>query len=91
MADIARGAHHQHDLHIAGRAPFPPGIPGAGQIDSSLLLPAPMKTPSQRTLSPFLASILVLAVLSLLCVGCQTTKGFGRDVQHVGEKIEGKN
>ena len=35
------------------------------------------------------AGDLAAGTLSLVWSGCQTTKGFGRDVEHVGDKIEG--
>lgn len=44
-----------------------------------------MKSSLQRTT----LLLLVLAFTALIGVGCQTTKGFGRDVEHVGEKIQG--
>ena len=34
----------------------------------------------------FLATLSVLAVLSLVSQGCNTVKGIGKDVQTVGEK-----
>jgi len=33
--------------------------------------------------------VLLLGLLALLFAGCQTTKGFGRDVERAGEKIQG--
>jgi predicted small secreted protein len=38
-----------------------------------------------------LALVLIAAAfLGLLTTGCQTTEGFGRDVENLGEKIEEK-
>jgi len=31
-----------------------------------------------------------MGFIALVATGCQTAKGFGRDVEHVGEKIQGK-
>ncbi len=44
-----------------------------------------MKTSLKRWL--LLAS--AMGFIALVSYGCQTTKGFGRDVEHVGEKIQG--
>jgi predicted small secreted protein len=44
-----------------------------------------MKTSLKRLLLFVLAS----GFLAIVSTGCQTTKGFGRDVEHVGEKIQG--
>ncbi|MGS0741612.1 entericidin A/B family lipoprotein [Glaciimonas sp. GG7] len=32
----------------------------------------------------------ILAVAATLIAGCNTMHGFGKDVEHVGEKIQGK-
>jgi predicted small secreted protein len=45
-----------------------------------------MKTSLKRSLLPFLA----LGVMALASTGCQTTKGFGEDVENLGEKIQDK-
>ena len=42
------------------------------------------------SLKRFLLLILTLGIITLAGVGCQTTKGFGRDVEHVGDKIQGQ-
>lgn len=34
--------------------------------------------------------ILVSSFFALVGAGCQTTKGFGRDVEKVGDKIQGE-
>ena len=45
-----------------------------------------MKTLLKR----FTLLILALGLLAIAgTTGCQTTKGFGRDVEHVGDKIQG--
>jgi predicted small secreted protein len=44
-----------------------------------------MKSSLKRTALP----VLILGLLALLFMGCQTTKGFGRDVERAGEKIQG--
>jgi predicted small secreted protein len=44
-----------------------------------------MTTPLKR----FLLVILSLGFITLASVGCQTKKGFGRDVERAGEKIQG--
>ena len=43
--------------------------------------------PSLRHLVPLL---LAAAVLVLVTTGCQTSKGFGKDVENLGEKIQDK-
>jgi predicted small secreted protein len=35
--------------------------------------------------------LLALALLALLSAGCQTSKGFGKDVEHLGDKIQEKS
>jgi predicted small secreted protein len=45
-----------------------------------------MKTSLQRLVLLFLTA----GFLAMVGVGCQTTKGFGRDVEHVGDKIQGQ-
>jgi len=32
----------------------------------------------------------IMGFVVLVATGCQTAKGFGRDVEHVGEQIQGK-
>ncbi len=34
--------------------------------------------------------IVLFALSSVLLAGCNTVKGFGKDVEKVGEKIQGK-
>lgn len=34
--------------------------------------------------------LMAAAFLGLMATGCQTTKGFGQDVENLGEKIEEK-
>ena len=34
--------------------------------------------------------LLTAAFLALVATGCQTTKGFGKDVKNLGDKIEDK-
>jgi predicted small secreted protein len=43
-----------------------------------------MKTKTSRILILLLAS----AMLALFSAGCGTVRGFGRDVEHVGDHIE---
>lgn len=45
-----------------------------------------MKASAKR---PFII-LLVLAATAFAIAGCQTTKGFGRDVEHLGGEIQGK-
>jgi len=35
-------------------------------------------------------SLLIAAFLALLTAGCQTSKGFGKDVEKLGDKIQDK-
>ena len=37
------------------------------------------------------ALILLAALLGLAATGCQTSKGFGKDVENLGEKIQDKS
>jgi len=37
------------------------------------------------------ALVLVLAFLGLVATGCQTSKGFGKDVEKLGDKIQEKS
>ena len=55
------------------------------QPGNNLGLNTPMKTSLKRLLLLFLA----VGFMALVGTGCQTTKGFGRDVEHVGDKIQG--
>jgi predicted small secreted protein len=41
------------------------------------------------SLKRFLLLFLTVGLFALVGAGCQTTKGFGRDVEHVGDKIQG--
>ncbi len=43
--------------------------------------------PSLRHLVPLL---LATAVLVLVATGCQTSKGFGKDMENLGDKIQDK-
>ena len=45
-----------------------------------------MKTSLKQLLLLFLAT----GFMALVSTGCQTTKGFGEDVEHLGEKIQNK-
>ena len=45
-----------------------------------------MKTSLKR----FLLFFLALLFIALAGSGCETSKGFGRDVEHVGDKIQGQ-
>ena len=38
----------------------------------------------------FLLLILATGFIALVCTGCQTTQGFGEDVEDLGEKIQGE-
>lgn len=42
------------------------------------------------SLKRLLLLLLALGAMLVATSGCQTTKGFGRDVEHVGDKIQGK-
>lgn len=55
--------------------PYPPGSQNA-----------PMNTSLKR----LILLLLVLAATAFAVSGCQTTKGLGRDVEHLGENIQGK-
>ena len=43
-----------------------------------------------NSLKRFTLLFLTLGFVALVGTGCQTTKGFGRDVENVGENIQGK-
>jgi predicted small secreted protein len=43
----------------------------------------------KTSLKKFLLLSLATGFIALVCVGCQTTKGFGEDVEDLGEKIQG--
>jgi predicted small secreted protein len=50
----------------------------------------PKSSTSMKTsLKRFAVLILAVGFMALAGTGCQTSKGFGRDVEHVGEKIQG--
>ncbi len=53
---------------------------GRGRILSSTM---------KSTLKSLLLVILAAGIMTLVGTGCQTTKGLGRDIEHVGEKIQG--
>lgn len=38
----------------------------------------------------FLLSLVAAAILTLVGSGCATTKGFGEDVENLGENIQGE-
>jgi predicted small secreted protein len=38
-----------------------------------------------------LVLIVLAALLGVAATGCQTSKGFGKDVEHLGEKIQDKS
>jgi predicted small secreted protein len=45
--------------------------------------------PPQRTLTPRIALLLLAAtLLATVGAGCNTAKGFGKDVEKAGEKIQ---
>ena len=46
--------------------------------------------PVKETLKRFLLLSLALGFMAFLSAGCQTTKGFGEDVEELGENIQGK-
>jgi predicted small secreted protein len=39
----------------------------------------------------FVQLLIALALLSLATTGCQTSKGFGKDVEKLGDKIQEKS
>jgi predicted small secreted protein len=46
-------------------------------------------TTNRNTTAPRLPlALLALAAAALVCVGCQTVKGLGKDIQYAGEKTE---
>ena len=36
------------------------------------------------------SSLLLATLMAFAVTGCQTTKGFGKDVEHLGDKIQEK-
>ena len=44
----------------------------------------------KKSLKRFLLLSLALGFMALVGAGCQTTKGFGEDVEELGENIQGK-
>lgn len=42
------------------------------------------------SLRRFALTLLTAAFFALIVTGCQTTKGFGKDVKNLGDKIEDK-
>ena len=42
------------------------------------------------SLKHLLLFLLALGATAFVFTGCQTTKGFGRDVEHLGDNIQGK-
>ncbi len=47
-----------------------------------------MNSPSRLTL---LAFLLTASLVALATAGCQTSKGFGKDVEKLGDKIQEKS
>lgn len=45
-----------------------------------------MKTTYKR----IILALVLAATFSILGAGCQTTKGFGKDVEKLGDKIQGE-
>lgn len=43
----------------------------------------------KNSLKRSLVLVLALGFMALLSTGCQTTEGFGRDVEDLGEEIQG--
>ncbi|QRX82567.1 entericidin A/B family lipoprotein [Glaciimonas sp. PAMC28666] len=35
-------------------------------------------------------TVCLVAVVTIMAAGCNTFHGFGKDVEHVGEKMQGK-
>ena len=56
------------------------------RLGTSLYCQAMKSTPQQLTLF-----LLVAALLVLVTSACQTSKGFGKDVEKLGEKIQEKS
>lgn len=44
----------------------------------------------KNTLKPIYILSLLAACLALVASGCSTTKGFGKDVEKLGEEIQGE-
>jgi predicted small secreted protein len=44
----------------------------------------------KTSLKNFTILVLLSGFIAVASTGCQTTKGFGRDVEKVGENIQGK-
>jgi predicted small secreted protein len=49
--------------------------------------PGAMNSPSRLR---FLSILLIASLVALAGVGCQTSKGFGKDVEKLGDKIQDK-
>jgi predicted small secreted protein len=43
----------------------------------------------KKSLHRFLFLTFIAGFIALVCSGCQTTKGFGKDVEDLGEEIQG--
>ena len=46
---------------------------------------------NSSTLSKLIALLITGSLLALVTVGCQTSKGFGKDVEKLGDKIQEKS
>lgn len=44
----------------------------------------------KTSINKFLLLFLTTGFIALVCAGCQTAKGFGEDVEDLGEKIQGE-
>jgi predicted small secreted protein len=44
----------------------------------------------KTSLKQFFVMVSIIGFIACISSGCQTAKGFGRDVEHVGEEIQGK-
>ena len=60
-----------------------------GFVDAWPGTPIQQATPMKNSLKRFLVLVLALGFMALLSTGCQTTEGFGRDVEDLGEEIQG--
>jgi predicted small secreted protein len=53
---------------------------------------AEIHDPRMKFIIPRIAcAVLSAALLSLVTAGCQTSRGFGKDVEKLGEKIQDKS
>jgi len=73
----------------AKRAEYPFSTFSPRVIDAVIRRPISTNIAMTNPLKRFLLVLLALGFITLASVGCQTKKGFGRDVERAGEKIQG--